>query len=306
MVNLGKIDVVIVTYNRLEKLKNAINAFNKQTIIPNKLIIVNNNSNDGTKEFLEEWKNQDYCYEKVVINLSKNMGGSGGFFKGIEYALNNNAEWIWVSDDDAYPDKYAIENATNYINNHSTNNLSAICGKVMVGNRIDYGHRRTIKRGTFGIHEINSNYNDYTKSEFEINLFSYVGTIMNAKKIKEAGNVNKDLFIYYDDTDHSIRMNKVGKIICIPSINVIHDVDKISNNNDYTWKTYYLFRNKLYFIKNNFGFRYLIFEKFLIYLRIIKKHNHECTKLIMESIKDFNDKKVGISDTYNPSWKIKK
>ena len=87
---------------------------------------------------------------------------------------------------------------------------------------------------------------------------------------------------------------------------LIHDVYKISNNNEYTWKTYYLFRNKLYFIKNNFGFRYLIFEKFLIYLRIIKKHNHECTKLIMESIKDFNDNKVGISDTYNPSWKIKK
>ena len=49
-----------------------------------------------------------------------------------------------------------------------------------------------------------------------------------------------------------------------------------------------------------------VFEKFLIYLRIIKKHNHECTKLIFKSIKDFDNKKLGVDKIYNPSWKIKK
>ena len=301
---LNKIDIVIVTYNRLDKLKNAIDAFDKQTLKPNRIIVVNNNSNDGTMEFLTKWQEEKEDYEKIVLDLSENIGGSGGFFTGIEYALNNDADWIWVSDDDAYPDKNAIENATNYINKHNDSNLSAICGKVMVGSRIDYSHRRTIKKGILKIHEIDSKYKDYTKAEFEINLFSYVGTIMNVNKIKKVGNVNKDLFIYYDDTDHSIRMNSVGKIICVPSIIINHDVVDKLNNGKYIWKNYYLFRNKLYFLKNNYGKRYSNFEKLFIYLRILKKHNYKCTKLILNSIHDFNCNKLGIHDVYKPGWGV--
>lgn len=301
---LNKIDIVIVTYNRLGKLKNAIDAFDKQTLKPSRIIVVNNNSKDGTMEFLTKWQEEKKDYEKIVLNLSENIGGSGGFFTGIEYALNNDADWIWVSDDDAYPDKNAIENATNYINKHNDSNLSAICGKVMVGSRIDYSHRRTIKKGILKIHEIDSKYKDYTKAEFEINLFSYVGTIMNANKIKKVGNVNKDLFIYYDDTDHSIRMNSVGKIICVPSIIINHDVVDKLNNGKYIWKNYYLFRNKLYFLKNNYGKRYSNFEKLFIYLRILKKHNYKCTKLILNSIHDFNCNKLGIHDVYKPGWGV--
>lgn len=301
-----KIDVVIVTYNRLEKLKRAINAFNCQTTLPMRIIVVNNNSNDGTTEFLEEWKKKNYCYEKVVINLSKNFGGSGGFFKGIEYALNNNAEWIWVSDDDAYPEKHAIELATNYINNHDMSNISAICGKVIQNKSISCGHRRKIKRGLVGIKQISSKMNNYNKDEFDIDLFTYVGTIMNGNKLRQVGNVNKNLFIYYDDTDHSWRLKQIGRIVCIPRIEIIHDINDYLVNREFNWKNYYAYRNKLYFIKNNFGFRYVIFEKVLIYLRIIKNHNHECTKLILQAIKDFNNNKFGVNDTYNPGWKLKK
>ena len=43
---------VIVTYNRLEKLKNAIAAYENQLCKPTYIIVVNNASNDGTKEFL--------------------------------------------------------------------------------------------------------------------------------------------------------------------------------------------------------------------------------------------------------------
>ena len=49
------IGVAIVTYNRLEKLKIALKKYENQTILPKYIIAVNNNSNDGTKEFLNEW-----------------------------------------------------------------------------------------------------------------------------------------------------------------------------------------------------------------------------------------------------------
>lgn len=301
-----QIDVVIVTYNRLEKLKRTINAFDSQTTLPKRIIIVNNNSNDGTMEFLEEWRNKKYEYDKVVLNLPENIGGSGGFFHGIQFALNNKADWIWVSDDDAYPEESAIEYALNYINNHDMNNVSAICGQVIEKNAISYAHRRNIQQGIIRIKETNSKKSDYIKEEFDIDLFTYVGTVMNAKKVKEVGNVNKDFFIHYDDTEHSERLRKVGRIICIPKIKVIHDIQNRTINEKVSWKNYYSYRNKLYFFKNNFGKRYSNFEKLLIYLRIIKKHNYACTKLILTAIKDFNNNKLGMHDVYKPGWTFKK
>ena len=211
-----------------------------------------------------------------------------------------------MSDDDAYPVKDAIEIATNYINTHDMNNISAICGTVIQNNCISCGHRRNVKKGLIGIKQIPIKKSNYNKDEFDIDLFTYVGTIMSAEKIKQVGNVNKNLFIYYDDTDHSWRLSKIGRIVCIPKMNIIHDTDNYVTHDKISWKNYYAYRNKLYFIKNNFSFRYVAFEKILIYLRIIKKHNKECTKLILQAIKDFDNNKLGINDVYNPSWKLKK
>ena len=301
-----KIDIVIVTYNRLEKLKKTLKAFDEQTKLPGKIIVVNNCSTDGTNDFLSAWRSIKSNYEKVVLNLKSNIGGSGGFYEGMKNLIENKSDWIWVSDDDAYPCSDALEKAYDYLENNDLSNVSAICGQVIAGGKIDYGHRRTIKKCILSIHEIDSEQKDYEKKEFNIDLFSYVGTIMNVKKLKQVGITNKDFFIYYDDTDHSMRLRKIGNIICIPAIKVIHDVNSSNADNTYNWKTYYLFRNRLYFYKFNFKSRYYKLEKILIYLRIIKKHNKACTKLILSAIHDFNKGKMGISDTYKPGWKLKK
>ena len=47
--------VAVVTCNRLNLLKECVDAINSQEVPFSKIAIVNNNSNDGTEEFL------DYC-----------------------------------------------------------------------------------------------------------------------------------------------------------------------------------------------------------------------------------------------------
>ena len=69
-----KIGVVIVTYNRLEKLKIALESYEKQKVKPKYILVVNNNSNDGTKEYLEQWKEKNNDIEKFLslVNESGN------------------------------------------------------------------------------------------------------------------------------------------------------------------------------------------------------------------------------------------
>ena len=51
--NQKKIISVIVTYNRINLLKECITAILSSTVVPD-ILVVNNASTDGTKEYLDE------------------------------------------------------------------------------------------------------------------------------------------------------------------------------------------------------------------------------------------------------------
>ena len=95
--------VVIVTFNRLEKLKHALTCYEDQTATFGHIIVVDNNSSDGTKEFLSLWKDEPSFYAKHVLSMDHNVGGAGGFYAGQIYAMDLNVDWVFLSDDDAYP-----------------------------------------------------------------------------------------------------------------------------------------------------------------------------------------------------------
>ena len=311
-----KIGVVIVTYNRLEKLKIALSSYEKQTLKPEYILVVNNNSTDGTKEYLEnEWQKGKTEIERKIVNLDKNTGGSGGFYEGLKNSLELDAEWIWVADDDAYPKENAFEIGSNYINNHKNDNLSAICGTVLKsdGKTIDCSHRRKIYTSAFNrISQPYSKEKDYEKEEFEINGFSYVGTMINKEKLEKTELTKKDYFIYYDDTEHSYRLSKLGKIVCIPKMQIVHDAPHSQMSEIVKWKLYYLVRNTLDFIHSNFDEKYFkeqCFEvpfKFKVAVFLFGKNKKYGYMMIDEAVKDAQKGKTGLHDIYKPGWNPEK
>jgi GT2 family glycosyltransferase len=77
---MGKVSAVIVTYNRLPMLKEAIAALESVEPKLSHLIVVDNNSDNDTKEFLESLGDRiEY------VRLAENVGGAGGFNAGIRY-----------------------------------------------------------------------------------------------------------------------------------------------------------------------------------------------------------------------------
>ena len=52
--DVRKVAAVVVTYNRLEKLKKVLASLESQTRLPQMLVIVNNAATDGTAEHLKE------------------------------------------------------------------------------------------------------------------------------------------------------------------------------------------------------------------------------------------------------------
>lgn len=301
------IGVVIVTFNRIKELKNAISKYENQLKKPKYIIIVNNNSNDGTKTFLEEWIKKSNEIEKYIVNLNENIGGSGGFYSGLEMASKIDCDWIWVADDDAYPDEDALLNAEIFLDKNINNKkIAAVCGMVVNNNKIDVAHRRRIKKGIIRISEEVVGNDEYNKESFELELFSYVGSIINKEYLKKVGLTEKDYFIYCDDTEHSYRLSKEGKIICIPSVKIIHDAE-LQEREEINWKSYYAIRNRMMFIEKHFSKKYFIYEYIRnlisIFVRKIKNYRDPYNDLMYSAIQDAKNYKKGIHKIYKPGWK---
>lgn len=297
--------VLVVTYNRLEKLKKSLKAYNEQIYCPRCIVVVNNASTDGTKEYLDIWKSADSNYEKVVINLPNNVGGSGGFFAGEEYFMKrDDLSWLLIADDDAYPEPLYIQGLVSFLQCNNASDYSVVCGKVIEHNSVINGHRERLKsKWVRGFKQPYAE-NIYTKDVFEPDFVSYVGILVNKEKMKKVGIVNKDYFIWYDDTEHSYRLKSVGKMVCLPQYTIIHDIDK--TNESLSWKSYYGFRNNVDFFKKNFPLQmpFVVFCSFVkSCLCPLRGKSFVEMKLRLTAILDGLIGNLGKHQIYKPGWK---
>lgn len=303
---MSKIVCVVVTYNRLEKLKCALESYNNQTMLPQKLIVIDNHSTDGTIDYLRTWEKIKDNYEKECVYLTENTGGAGGFYEGIKKALESFCDWIYISDDDAYLEPNVIEKINLYAEK-AESTLGAICGKVEENGGIGYFHRRIYKEGVLFLHECNLKDSDYSKEYVDLSTYSFVGTAVRAEAIWSIGLPNKKFFLWYDDTEHGVRMAKRYVVRLYPDIVIHHDVEKA--NLGVNWKKYYGYRNQLLMLKYNYNYIYFISQIFLLRISMIKDffvaERRPLIRMKNQAIRDAKKNKTGLSDVYYPGVKIK-
>lgn len=239
-----KIGCVIVTFNRLAKLKQALHAYEGSSLLPKYILVVDNHSTDGTAEYLKKWQKTASKFPRYVHTMSENSGGAGGFFQGMKEALSLDADWIWVADDDAYPEQEAIGILDTYLQHHE--DQAAICTSVQKQDgswSID--HRRRLSEGFLQQEQTPVDPIEYEKEVFSLDLFSFVGVVISKRTLKQAGLPIPGYFIHCDDTEHSIRVRKSGNIICLPRARMVHDSpdEQEQRRRRPDWKYYYSSRN---------------------------------------------------------------
>lgn len=233
--NNDKIVAAIVTYNRLDFLKELIEALRSQTRIVDKIIVTNNGSSDGTTEWLAK---QD---DIQIINQS-NTGSSGGQYTGFKAAYDTGYDWIWIMDDDVIPKPDCLEVLMKGI---SKNDVHAPLrytpeGEPFFNDAISYNFRnpfRSIWEDIYSSNDLENEYTDAVGITFE-------GPIFHRSLIDKIGLPEKKFFIYGDDTEYFIRAFKSGV-----RISVVRDA-KFDRKLSYAdplagfgWKHYYIIRN---------------------------------------------------------------
>ncbi|CAI1662936.1 glycosyltransferase [Serratia fonticola] len=235
---------LIVTFNRLEKLKHCWNA---TAALPfEHIVIVDNASTDETYAWLGAIDDT----RLQVVHSKTNAGGAGGFKLGAEFiAKNINTDWVFMFDDDAYPD----ENLFNHFSTSVQSGHDAYCCRVvdrkgdLCKMNVPYRTMPSSLLQTLKYIIRPENYLPDELTSSEVVTFSFVGAIIR-KDVLSANieSIWSELFIYYDDLFFSYRLSQQGyRIRYSPELKFLHDIPPPGAGINPPWKVYYLVRNLL-------------------------------------------------------------
>ena len=84
---------VVVTYNRASLLAECLDRLEAQTRPVDHVLVVDNASTDETADVLDGRPVE-------VLAMDENLGGAGGFARGVDHAHAQGHDWLWLLDDD--------------------------------------------------------------------------------------------------------------------------------------------------------------------------------------------------------------
>lgn len=217
-----KITAVVVTFNRLELLKQGIECLRKQQKLTG-IIVVNNGSTDGTREWLD-------AQPGLLVVHQDNVGGSGGFYTGIERAYSEGADWIWCMDDDVFPRPDCLDRLLPYTDRPEVGILSP--RRLLEGKVFTHEFRHFNFTNPVGSLHGRKLAKQQVNQATEIVGADFEGPFISRRVVEKIGLPNRELFIFCDDTDYCLRAHLAGfKLLYIPEALM----DKHKFFSDDTW-----------------------------------------------------------------------
>jgi len=211
MINDKKVMAIVVTYNRKELLKECIQALLNQEYKNCDILIIDNASTDGTKEYINEELNNHKVH---YVNTGENLGGAGGFNYGIKEAVKLGCDFIWVMDDDCIVHKDSLTKLLEADENLN-GNYGFLSSKVLWKDR-------SICKMNIQKRKFSKWLKDYETNMQKIEMASFVSLFIKTQIVEEVGLPIKEFFIWTDDWEYTRRISRKYKCYYISKSVVTH------------------------------------------------------------------------------------
>lgn len=202
-----------------------------------------------------------------VIRSEENTGFTGGNNLGMQYALDHNADYVMLINNDTIADKNLIEELLKVLDSDDTIGMTTPkiyfakghefhkdrykkedLGKVFwfAGGFTDWKNVASIHRG---VDEVDKG--QYDKVE-QVTFASGCCMLFKASVLKKIGLLDEKHFLYFEDADIDERLQKAGyKIVYVPTAFLWHINAASSGGSGNNLQDYFITRNRMLF-----GMRY--------------------------------------------------
>ncbi|MFP3962605.1 glycosyltransferase [Actinomadura fulvescens] len=241
---------VVVTFNRRDLLTESLTALRAQTRRPDKIIVVDNDSGDGTAGLV-----RTAFPDTDLVCLRRNVGGAGGFAAGIARALADGADLVWLLDDDTVPEKGAL--AALLSAREKAGSAPGGETPALIASRVVWtdgrDHPMNTPRAKPGASKAER---DAARAAggVPIRSASFVSVLVEAAVIRERGLPVADYFLWNDDFEFTTRMLRGRRgLLCDHSV-VVHKTKVFGSTDvDPGERFYFEVRNKIWLFTRSSG-----------------------------------------------------
>ncbi len=256
--------VITINYNSAQHTVEMVNNLVESYYDNLKIIVVDNCSEQNDLDKLKEITDR-----ATIIRSETNTGFAGGNNLGIKLAMDEDADYVLLLNNDTVVEKNAISILVSKL---EEGNASVACPKIL-----NYYDRRIINyaggdivsyKGAVRIDGIGQVDNGIFNKERNVTFAHGCCMLIAADTIRKVGYMTEDYFLYFEDTDYSARLTRQGeKIIYCPDAVIYHkesvSTDKFSDNYQF-----YFCRNRMLFTKRNIALsvKYVAYLYSLMYM----------------------------------------
>ncbi|MGL5964479.1 MAG: glycosyltransferase family 2 protein [Fusobacteriaceae bacterium] len=287
------VSIIMVNYNTLELTKNAINSVIEKTSgIIYEIILVDNDSKDGSHEYFSNLELENFKY----IQSGSNLGFGKANNLGYKSAEGN---VIFLLNTDTLLVNNAIQILFNEI---SKNSKIGVVGGNLYDLDMKPGHSflkeiysfRTEIYANFGFvlnipkkliglfkSKLRMDFN-YSDEIIEVGYITGADMMIKRECIEKVGFFDPDFFMYFEETELTYRIKKVGyKILSIPKAKTIHLEGKSTVFKEHKIKMFNESKFKYFEKVYGIGFKRKIYLTNLIsnYLKFLLSFNKDYLRI---------------------------
>ncbi|URN07026.1 glycosyltransferase [Actinomadura madurae] len=240
---------VVVTHDRRDLLEEALTALGAQTRAPDRIIVVDNASADGTAELVA-----DRFPDVDLLVLARNIGGAGGFGAGIARALDGGAALLWLLDDDTVPEPDALAMLLAARERAATGEdgpPALVASRVVWTDGRDHPMNtpRPKPRATAAETRIAR-----AAGCVPIRSASFVSVLVDAAVVRERGLPVADYFLWNDDFEFTTRLLRGRRGLLCPGSVAVHKTRAFGGTDaDPGDRFFYEVRNKIWLFTGSRG-----------------------------------------------------
>lgn len=205
-----KVYCVVPTHNRLNALKQVLYLLNEQTYPHITIVVIDDGSTDGTREYLEILNQRNL----VVLRGDGKLWWGGAIARGINYVLAraSNIDYILMLNDDSTFNEDYIDAIV------ATSRIGK--GVTVVSPQCDYASKRVIQTG----YKISyKNQEILRTNDQDVDATVGRGLLVPVSVVKRVGNLNYRLFRHYmGDIEFTARIKEKGFRLVISELGKIY------------------------------------------------------------------------------------
>lgn len=288
--------IVIANWNGEKLIDKCLLSLRNQEFKNFKVYIIDNNSQDKSKEIINTYKN-DFSIDLTEMDYNSGFAPANNI--GIKKAIDDGCEYILTLNNDVEVPKESLKNAIisieenkeydifqlfmiNYFERDKCDAAGLIFDKKLLPTQV--GYRRDVNevlKESNNIEGVCAGAAIYSKESLE------------KVKLENGDYFDSNFFAYYEDVDLSLRLKRAGFKARLLENSIVYHMHSATGNKTSGFKEYYLARNLFLYTKRNQTLESYKRAKSTYYRILIKNmirnFNIDVMKSVIRGIKDGNE-----------------